>query len=969
MGKGILLTFLVAAGLVLVPMSVSVAEEVATSTDPVVETIPEEPLVEPEVQVESSSFEKTLAPLQSGETIVYDFPTAVWGNSNSAFITGSNAAPYAPSGSTVEDTHGVWNTVTAEVTHWHDTATTRTFTRVDLFLAVAGISGLTPYPLSAGTVEMKIYAADESWNKGALYATSDAVDATTLAEAQTGMVCFGDGTSGNPFSDECITTFSFGTGVTLQSGQYYVFEITARDVVSSVFTANETYYYPGLSVLGASVYGTPNGYDGIQDAPANNTGTVYMRLVGPEAPAPGPQVSSVLFLPGIKGSRLYAGSEQVWEPTGFDGNADVSALTLTEGGVSNRTDVYTKPGDVIDTVSGFIDIYGSFMHSMDNLKDDGTIVDWRAASYDWRLSIDDIVNNGAEHDGGIYYAEATSTPYLEQELRRLAASSRTGKVTIVAHSNGGLVTKALLNRLGPDASTLVDTIVFVGVPQSGAPQALGALLYGYKEGLPWWFPFLVSPATSRTFAENAPMGYHLLPSAAYFDAVAGDDSHALVRFTGEHTHEKERAAYGPAIDSVAELAQFTVASEGGREKPNAANTGAGNILNAGLLSYASRIHDTLDAWSPPSGITLYQIAGWGVDTVAGIEYYELCVLSVCVPKYRPTFIEDGDGVVPVPSALMVSEGEGVQRYWVNLNQFNNNQTFEKDHGTILAVDELRTFILGILGGNDTALPEFVVDSQPETVASEKKLRFFLHSPLTLELYDSDGNHTGPNSEGSVDNDIPGVQYGVFGEVQYIIAPAGTTYRIEMHGTGSGTFSLDVQETEAGEVTSATTFANLPATTNTVATLNVTNGIDTLSSLSVDENNDGTTDISLAPEIGGIAPYTAPVSAPATEETNQGAGSSGVEAVSGSVLGTTTAATTFESPTIQAQATQIYRQALKTLSLKEPSQEERFAGTPDALESGHPSQQNKLSTVVDILYNSIRNFLATIINFFEKILSI
>src|SRR3989338_9067581 len=125
----------------------------------------------------------------------------------------------------------------------------------------------------------------------------------------------------------------------------------------------------------------------------------------------------------------------------------------------------------------------------------GVIAGYAVIPYDWRLSIPDILADGD----------------LEETLRTLAASSQTGKVAIVAHSNGGLLTKALVSALGAEASYLIDQLILVSVPQLGTPQAVGALLHGYDTGLPFdWFPLTLSPERARDFAKNAPFAYHLL---------------------------------------------------------------------------------------------------------------------------------------------------------------------------------------------------------------------------------------------------------------------------------------------------------------------------------------------------------------------------------------------------------------------------------------------------------------------------
>ena len=154
--------------------------------------------------------------------------------------------------------------------------------------------------------------------------------------------------------------------------------------------------------------------------------------------------SNVMFLPGVQATRLFAPGnvfeDQLWEP----GNqGDVEGLFLNDQGESVRNDIYVKEGDVIDAIPvSTSNIYKSFLNDLEQWKSaDNLIQDYSIAAYDWRLSIDDILEYGNQDGEKIYYSgtqRGTSTPYILQELRRLASDSRNGKVTIVAHSNGGL---------------------------------------------------------------------------------------------------------------------------------------------------------------------------------------------------------------------------------------------------------------------------------------------------------------------------------------------------------------------------------------------------------------------------------------------------------------------------------------------------------------------------------------------------
>lgn len=590
--------------------------------------------------------------------------------------------------------------------------------------------------------------------------------------------------------------------------------------------------------------------------------------------------SNVLFLPGIKGSRLYraadscgesdfsscAEEEKLWEPGLGDGainilfgagNDDVRDLFLDISGKSVRSDVYVKMDDIIDSAAGG-DYYKSFIEDMDTLVTDETITDWEPVAYDWRLSLADILAGGTEVNGRISYTTATDTPYIEQTLRELAASSKSGKVTIIAHSNGGLVAKELLRQFGDEeGAKLVDKLILVGVPQSGAPRALGALLYGDGEGIPSFLPVVVGKATARQFAENSPMAYHLLPSAAYFETL-NDPTHPVGWFpteSGEQAYEKERAAYGDTIDSVDELKNLALATDGGRIKPKASNVLEANVLNGTLLDYASQMHASLDDWTPPDDIEVYQIAGWGLNTIAGIEFYELADSSAIAlgathrRMHRPILFEDGDGVVPASSAL---EMDSVKKYWLNLEKYKKDNK-RREHPDMLEVSQVRSFIENLLKNENASLPEFVVDSEPPP-SNEAWWAFFLHSPLTLGIKDGSGNYTGLNEDGTITNGIDGIEYGQFGEVQYLIVPQGAQYTVVLNGLSSGTFTLDIQEVSGGTVTVSTTFTNVPTTENTIASLQIIDGIESATPLSIDTDGDGDEDVSIQPQAGQIVFY-------------------------------------------------------------------------------------------------------------------
>jgi pimeloyl-ACP methyl ester carboxylesterase len=595
---------------------------------------------------------------------------------------------------------------------------------------------------------------------------------------------------------------------------------------------------------------------------------------------PFPETSNVLFLPGIKASRLYmrtdSGSEdRLWLPNHF--GDDLSDLSLNEDGES-KNEVYTK--DVIDEVGIPIlgpNIYMSFLDDLEEAKNDGTMNDFVPFAYDWRRSVEVIA------EGCTAYPDEECRSLADTALA-LATSSKSGKVTIVAHSNGGLLAKALLSRLErEERSDIVDRVVFVGTPQMGAPVSMLTLLYGYDEAI----PTLVSESAARSLAERMPGAYGLLPSEEYFDRT----NEALVSFLSTRTRFGSfRDAYGESIDDRDELVAFLSGAEDGREKPDPDEVSRENVLSSELLSDASNVSETLDDWTPPDGVAVVQIAGWGIDTVRGVEYAEkersecsffgvpipFCSKTGAYdPIYEPVFTVDGDGVVPTPSALMLPTTSDVRRYWIDLNKILKN-----NHANLFEIDSLRDFLLLLFSGSedDSKLPDFIDTERPSDYeGAARRIRMRLYSPLDITLTDESGNRTGPTTaetdDGTVvvvETGIPNSTYRIFDDRKYVSFPAGEDIDIRLDGYGEGSYTLALEEVSFGpleeSVVSSVTFSDLPVLSGTVVTLSVSKaGLVGLSTLQGDLNGDEPGgEYSVKPVLGGVATLS-PASAETTEE--------------------------------------------------------------------------------------------------------
>lgn len=577
--------------------------------------------------------------------------------------------------------------------------------------------------------------------------------------------------------------------------------------------------------------------------PANPIYTLTFTL---EAERVEPVVSNVLFLPGIQASRLYKdgvfGTEdQLWEP---NTNQDVSQLEMTEEGLSVN-DIYTK--DVIDEINvlpiGQSNIYKSFLEMLEEMKDDGVISDYLPFAYDWRYNVHDIAYGGAKH--------ANDFVILVDELKSLASSSYSGKVTIVAHSNGGLLAKALVTELvRRDLAHLVDRIIFIGTPHLGTPKAIGTILHGYDQQA--LGGAIIDDKTVRTVIKNMPGVYSLLPSAKYLDISEGP----LITFQEGEVTELYRSAYEDSLDTTEEYVAFLKGTEGRTVEPD--DISEPSTANAGLLDWGLSDHkNKLDDWAAPPGIEVHNIVGVGLKTVKSLEYRQVREHTTCSSNIfgqiiceepelfiRPYahFSNNGDETVISLSAERVS-GE---TYYFDLDRYNKtrlNIFANFEHGDFLEVDEVRNIINNILDST-AIISDFVTSELP--IFDQEYEVLSIDSPVRVVREDGEGNKTGVviNADGtkSIVKEIPGSEYLEFAGTKYLITPKDIDTTISLYGEAYGGFTLrratlgsDDSQIVDTEMINATTSPNM------VATFSQTDGV--TSNVSIDIDGDGEADYS------------------------------------------------------------------------------------------------------------------------------
>ncbi len=598
-------------------------------------------------------------------------------------------------------------------------------------------------------------------------------------------------------------------------------------------------------------------------------GTVVMEQYTPTPVCTTDCFSNVLFIPGIMGSRLYQSGEELWVSSSDSKQADL-ALDIQGKSIN---DIYTKDDTqnngeldetgIVDDVYSF-NIYQSFITDLKNWKNDGTIKDYAFIPYDWRLSLNDIITNGATTTGNkLSYTQTQdfSESFILKKLEELQKSSKSKKVTIIAHSNGGLVVKALIQKLKDTNNPLydkIDKIIFIAVPQVGTPDAMAELLHG--ESLS--YGTIMYDQRSRQLSENMPSIYNLLPSSGYFTTI--DPAFAVDKvfsFENKPFFSPQTSQYGLFVSNPTELKNYVLGTDG-RSKPAYNDTIQPNIGNSFLYSQAETVHQYLDSWQPSQTTKVIQVAGWGEETLAGLDYKTYAGFSPHTDylSYTPRMVVDGDGTVVVPSALWMSTSTpNVERWWVDLSKYNRlfSLHISRKHRDILEISNLSDFIKSEIISSTFIDPNnILVNNAPNSSSDAPHLHYTLHSPLTLGVTDSQNRYTGQDpTTRQIREEIPGVTYRQIGDVQFLSIPEGIVHILKLKGYQDGNFSLDIDKQEGNTITQSTSFQGIPSSASTVVTMNIGSSLDVASStLNIDQNGDQTVDKILKAAPGGITVY-------------------------------------------------------------------------------------------------------------------
>ena len=595
---------------------------------------------------------------------------------------------------------------------------------------------------------------------------------------------------------------------------------------------------------------------------ANLTYTITFTI-NERGPAVG--VASVLFLPGIMGSRIFEesaacsifGAVAVRERWPSGSNCDIARLAMNELGLSANPIFTTVEKGLVEDIGVVVNLYESMLEDLEEWKEDGLIADYKAVPYDWRLAWADILL--AKNIGGRIVFDTSGTykdGYIYQSLKALVDASPKQKVVLIGHSNGGLIIQTLLSTMKANNDLLlpaVEKVILIAVPQTGTPESIIGMLHGLALGP---LGAVISHEESRQLMNTSPFAYQLLPSAQYYDMTTTP----VITFDSGTLTDAWITKFGAKLETREAMKAF-ISKDSGRDTPTWDDVLTPATAHPNLLVAAQVAQLALGDWRPGT-TTVYEVAGVGIATPATLSYFTdtKCTrvtpttggaIPVCLeyaPQlgYRVAEVVDGDGTVVAGSAVATLAGSGVEKWWLDLLGYND-EYLDRKHRDILEAEDVRSFIINVVAKEANVSYEYLATTSPN-YTNTNRLVYQLHSPLDLFVSLDDGQVVGSSTP-----TLRGIEYRRYGEVQYLSIPSAESgYEVRLSGLGSGSFTLDIEEYAGNVIKERVTYSALPSSTSTkvVITPTPTRSLSD-ARLKIDYEGDGVFELVARPGLGQV----------------------------------------------------------------------------------------------------------------------
>ncbi len=391
---------------------------------------------------------------------------------------------------------------------------------------------------------------------------------------------------------------------------------------------------------------------------------------------------------------------------------------------------------------------------------------------------------------------------LDEKINNATTSAGTTKAQIVAHSMGGLIARDFIRD--PERAEKVDAIIELGTPHAGTPAFLAHLLY--DKCIKHFGVCIINGEKINSLVQNFPGAHQLMPSKLYYE---------LYFRPQDYPFKDSRDIDGNGVKDALNYDQANILLS---------NLGK----NMNLINKAELYHDSLDTtYGNTNGVKTYIIAGSGQPTIGQIhDYYGFTLWNnrLELPFGEPKLDADainGDDTVPILSATL---GKLSNVFYVN--QGHNS----------LPTGTAMSLAYNLLTAQSTDIPG--VSTIPFAFSGQI---ISVHSPVLLHAYDSEGRHTGPRDDGTIELGIPGSSYDYLRDSKFIYLPEGENYNIKTKATDEGSFDLKIKKYSESALTKEHIFLAIPQTDETTSFMVL--NTDT-PELQVDKDNNGTVDLTL-----------------------------------------------------------------------------------------------------------------------------
>jgi pimeloyl-ACP methyl ester carboxylesterase len=539
----------------------------------------------------------------------------------------------------------------------------------------------------------------------------------------------------------------------------------------------------------------------------------------------------VILLPGVTGTYLNNRNGELWPNAAelITSSEDdfLLPLRLDATGTGplypNDLDYSTvEAGEIISEIAGQ-DVYA---HAIERLEQAGYQqgVDLFVFSYDWRQDIDFLANE------------------LLSRIDEIRAQTGAERVNIVAHSMGGLITRAVLtnhNSIGK-----VHKVFTLGTPVLGAPKILGILEYQTPcfMDVAWWCE--PNEITAQDLLTNMIPTYQMLPGPMY----------DLAQIAPLNIDRDINGDGDP--EGLQDYQDWTAIVSAHR--------------NSLLMQKNESFHQAYDNLSlaDPS-VEFYRIVGDELNTIAQMREYIKCTFGNfnCRVAYGLIF-DNGDQTVPLHSADLYNPDTGFDYRTERKNYYAHGVAHAGLPGDECVLNMIIAFVENSPAGCVNATTSIfklaaLLDNTTTTISNIPEpfsgIELETLGPVQGIVQDQEGNLLGLSTDLDP-NVIPGGVYNAISDTQSFFLNQNGNYVAQLTVTGTEPVILRMRSYAEDAMNGQAVFnVNAPADGRLQIAFNNGNDLAGLR-LQIDTNADGLFDEMIPPDsyyTGSAASETIP----------------------------------------------------------------------------------------------------------------